>query len=562
MISRYLSDLRGTLRSAFGIQDANLTRDTNGLALDNDLWFGDGKGTVGDFYNIGTAAASQHVSFGTNGSRQHMALGAGGGPYTFSASFPPGGGICLLTIQNDSGAEQTPTWGSMFEFGQAGPPVIPDGSECCVLFACNGADLLHGVHSNSPSGGGQVDTIVAGDGIDVDSTDPVNPVVEAKISADVGNDVSIGTDGGLYVPTASGIALQVGGTGEDGDADLDGVNNYTWATRTGNNYVLSGSGNNRTPFINRLRISTGCTLNPSGRAIFARQWDVTSGYHGKVISNGGNGSSATTHIGASGGTQVTVGGSYYPQNAGIGAGGGGHGVASGNSANGGNLTTNRSFQGGEGVRGGQGGAGSTGTPGTGGNPSTFSYLYGAGISPYAPIGDYGVSNNNGEGGGSGTGGTGGTGDGTNAGGGGGGGGAAGGGGDLSIGEIVTDGTTPAYMIKATGGNGGDGATRSVGNVGGGGGGGPGGGGGIRLVLGRLVGPSVAAFLYASGGNGGNGGNGVGTGANGNGAAGAKGGSIRYFNLASGLVSVNIRPAGTPASGAVGGTGGVCTVDLA
>lgn len=154
MISRYLSDLRGTLRSAFGIQDANLTRDTNGLALDNDLWFGDGKGTVGDFYNIGTAAASQHVSFGTNGSRQHMALGAGGGPYTFSASFPPGGGICLLTIQNDSGAEQTPTWGSMFEFGQAGPPVIPDGSECCVLFACNGADLLHGVHSNSPSDGG------------------------------------------------------------------------------------------------------------------------------------------------------------------------------------------------------------------------------------------------------------------------------------------------------------------------------------------------------------------------------------------------------------------------
>lgn len=47
--------------------------------------------------------------------------------------------------------------------------------------------------------GGQVDTIVAGDGIDVDSTDPVNPEVSAKISTDANNAVSFGSDDGLYV---------------------------------------------------------------------------------------------------------------------------------------------------------------------------------------------------------------------------------------------------------------------------------------------------------------------------------------------------------------------------
>ena len=48
--------------------------------------------------------------------------------------------------------------------------------------------------------GGQVNTVVAGPGMDVDSTDPVNPEVSAKISADANNSAAIGTDGGLYVP--------------------------------------------------------------------------------------------------------------------------------------------------------------------------------------------------------------------------------------------------------------------------------------------------------------------------------------------------------------------------
>lgn len=49
-------------------------------------------------------------------------------------------------------------------------------------------------------GGGQVDSIVPGDGIDVDSTDPINPVVSVFLSADAGNQAVFGTDDGLYVP--------------------------------------------------------------------------------------------------------------------------------------------------------------------------------------------------------------------------------------------------------------------------------------------------------------------------------------------------------------------------
>ena len=53
-------------------------------------------------------------------------------------------------------------------------------------------------------GGGQVDTIVPGDGIDVDSTDPINPIVSAFLSTGVGNAIVFGTDGGLYDPGGSG----------------------------------------------------------------------------------------------------------------------------------------------------------------------------------------------------------------------------------------------------------------------------------------------------------------------------------------------------------------------
>lgn len=85
------------------------------------------------------------------------------------------------------------------------------------------------------SSGGQVDTIVAGDGIDVDSTDPVNPVVEAKISADANNAVSFGSDSGLYVPD-NGFYLD----GKFGVSDYDDfVRGVSAATPIRGGYTLS-----------------------------------------------------------------------------------------------------------------------------------------------------------------------------------------------------------------------------------------------------------------------------------------------------------------------------------
>lgn len=69
------------------------------------------------------------------------------------------------------------------------------------------------------SSGGQVDSVVAGDGISVDSTDPVNPVVSARISTDPSNAIVLGTDDGLYAVTGGSgasdgsIVVGLGGLG-------------------------------------------------------------------------------------------------------------------------------------------------------------------------------------------------------------------------------------------------------------------------------------------------------------------------------------------------------------
>lgn len=63
-------------------------------------------------------------------------------------------------------------------------------------------NAVMGIAKNpSGGGGGQVDAIVAGDGIDVDSTDPVNPIVTARPDG-----VTIGFNGSgeLQVPAAGG----------------------------------------------------------------------------------------------------------------------------------------------------------------------------------------------------------------------------------------------------------------------------------------------------------------------------------------------------------------------
>ena len=60
--------------------------------------------------------------------------------------------------------------------------------------------LLGEVPSAGGGGGGGVASVVAGAFIDVDATDPANPQVSGKVSADPGNAIAAGGDGGLFVP--------------------------------------------------------------------------------------------------------------------------------------------------------------------------------------------------------------------------------------------------------------------------------------------------------------------------------------------------------------------------
>lgn len=65
-----------------------------------------------------------------------------------------------------------------------------------------------GLFASGGGGGGQVDSIVDGDGIAVDATDPVNPIVSAFLSTDMGNTLSFGTDNGLLNTGGGGSSVQ------------------------------------------------------------------------------------------------------------------------------------------------------------------------------------------------------------------------------------------------------------------------------------------------------------------------------------------------------------------
>lgn len=343
-----------------------------------------------------------------------------------------------------------------------------------------------------------------------------------------------------------------GGTGEDGNVDLDGTNTYSFLNKSGNIYTT-----NRNVAMARLRITTGCTLQGSGGHISVQQWVATTGFYGRISIDGGAGTNATGVTNGVAGSALVGSTNYFA--AGQTGTNGSLGVT-GTSASTGAVAGSSQGWGGAGAKGGKGGAGNPGLAGntgsinpvTGYNPvsSQFSLLQTNSGAAYTAA--------NG-----GSGGTGGGGDNTNSGGGGGGGGGPGCGLDISIGEILTDGSTPAGLLTANGGRGGNGANGAgTGNTGGGGGGGAGGGGALRLVLGKRTGPAVAGFLQANGGDGGTAGLLHGTGANGTGGDGASNGRLFYYNAAATTWAVVITVStGAAGSGTTGGAGALASLTL-
>ena len=104
-------------------------------------------GAGGTIYSLGSVASSFSFDFANNGVLQSCEL-LGAGPYAISSSHPPLSGFVAVYIQNNSGATQTPVWNSHFEFGAMGPPVIPDGQRCTVMFFWDaGNAFTHGVHN-------------------------------------------------------------------------------------------------------------------------------------------------------------------------------------------------------------------------------------------------------------------------------------------------------------------------------------------------------------------------------------------------------------------------------
>lgn len=336
--------------------------------------------------------------------------------------------------------------------------------------------------------------------------------------------------------------------GQDGDAVLNGSNDYPWATRSGLTYQLT-----RDVFLRNLTMASGAVLNMRNYAIFGSGTvDLTNASASSIRSSATGGGNAISGAGLGGspgnpfgslalgsaggnGSAGVVGTPALPDNAPalpVGAGGGLW------------RTPNA----------GSGGTGTGGGPSApGGVPPGFNCetRYPFPIGPLStPAGGVG-------GGIGGAGGGAGAGNGANVGGSGGGGGAGGPSALFAFYEIRTAATTPAGVFAVIAGPGGNGQAVSTATIGGGGGGQGGSGGYFHVRYGIRTGTPIAGLIAVDGGRGGNGGaNSANSARNGVGGDGGRGGTVDILNVLSGItttVSETVAP--TVPSGTTGGNGG-------
>lgn len=141
------SDLRGTRKDRFGIAGVDLEVDGDTLSIPDTHFFGDGKGSLGAMYAIGVVTTDFEFDFATNGTRQSVALSADAG-YHITCVNLAGNGLHQMCLHNTSSATLTPTWGERFDFGAAGPPVIPPGTICVINALWDAVGVaLHCVHN-------------------------------------------------------------------------------------------------------------------------------------------------------------------------------------------------------------------------------------------------------------------------------------------------------------------------------------------------------------------------------------------------------------------------------
>lgn len=125
------ANLVGTIKDEFAIGDVKLTSDPTTLKLQPDKFFYDGLGSLGEMYSLGAVSTDFVFDYAAHGMRQHVILDTSR-VYVITSANRPHNGLHQMAVANASGADLTPTWGSRYDFGAAGPPTIPDGEVCLI----------------------------------------------------------------------------------------------------------------------------------------------------------------------------------------------------------------------------------------------------------------------------------------------------------------------------------------------------------------------------------------------------------------------------------------------
>lgn len=95
----------------------------------------------------GNITAGFTIDFDTDG-MYHRAVMLSGTTFNFSRVPPMAAATGFFVLQNATGAEVTPTWDAYFDFGAAGPPVIPDSTSCTILITFdNSGSIIRCVHN-------------------------------------------------------------------------------------------------------------------------------------------------------------------------------------------------------------------------------------------------------------------------------------------------------------------------------------------------------------------------------------------------------------------------------